>query len=210
MRAPSTPRGRAVVDRLVAAAATEFHRRGLRGASLDDILATAGAGRGQFYRYFDSRDDLVPIVLERQVDAWVARHAAHLGGLSSLEGVERFADALVELFASARRPRWCPIGALADDVLHDPTSRHGPAAAAAFRRMASYLTTGLTAMQAAGRLAPQADPEALALTFLACFEGGLLLAIAVGDVRPLRGALDAALAALRNAAITPTGDAPTP
>jgi AcrR family transcriptional regulator len=187
-----------VVDRIVKGAAEQFHRKGLHGAGLDDVLDAAQVGRGQFYRYFESRDELVPLVLEHQVDAWLARHAAQLGDLASIEGIERFAASLAS--AAGRLRRWCPIGVLAADVINDPARTHRAAAGNAFRRMAAHLAAGLATMQRDGRLAADADPERLARMFVACFEGGLLVAIATDDERPLRDALDAALGSLRAAA----------
>lgn len=207
MRAPSTERGRAVVERIVDAAARCFQRQGLDGTSLDDILEEASAGRGQFYRYFDSRDELVPIVLDRQADAWVVRHAGELGNLATFDGIERFADALVEVAVGARLRRWCPIGLLAADVITDRTQTHHRALAAAFRRMAGHLHAGLATMVDEGRLSPEVDPARLAMAFLACFEGGLLLAVSTGDEHPLRDALDAAIGLLRSHAVDPAARA---
>lgn len=188
------------MDRIVRAAADQFHRQGLHGASLDDVLDTARVGRGQFYRYFDSRDELVPIVLDPQVDAWMGRHAAELGDLSSFAGIERFAASLVAMARAGRLRRWCPIGVLAADVINDPSRTHRAAAGGAFKRMASHLAAGLSTMQHSGRLAAEADPDRLARMFIACFEGGLLVAIATDDDEPLRDALGAALCSLRASA----------
>ena len=40
-------------------AAELFAERGVAGTSLDEVLAAAGAGKGQFYHYFRGRDELV-------------------------------------------------------------------------------------------------------------------------------------------------------
>jgi hypothetical protein len=73
--------------------------------------------------------------------------------------------------------------------------------------MASYLTAGLSAMQQAGELRADADPARLALMFVACFEGGLLVSVATGDGRPLRDSLDAALASLAGRTVAPRPEA---
>ena len=49
---PRTGRGRASRERIVEHAAELFAERGVAGASLDDVLAAAGAGKSQLYHYF--------------------------------------------------------------------------------------------------------------------------------------------------------------
>ena len=48
-------------------------------------------------------------------------------------------------------------------------------------------------MQAQGRLAPDTDPDTLALALLAALQGGLLLTQIQRDTKPLEAALDAML-----------------
>jgi hypothetical protein len=61
----------------------------------------------------------------------------------------------------------------------------------------------LTRMRAAGLIAADADPHALALSTFAALHGGLLLTQTMQSVEPLEAALDGALAALRSKAPTP-------
>lgn len=46
-------------DQLIAAASRLFNRRGIDGASLDDVAAMVGATKGAVYHYFDDKADLV-------------------------------------------------------------------------------------------------------------------------------------------------------
>lgn len=193
---PATERGRSVVERILASASEQIHHQGLHGASLDDILAGAEVGRGQFYRYFDSRDDLVPLVFEREVDNWARRHASELARLGEPDGFRRLAQSLVAISARTRLQRWCPVAALSIDVVRDPSPVAVAARQAAMHRMAAHLEVGLLAAQRDGRLDPAADPHRLANTFLACFEGGLLVAVATGELAALEDALEAALLVL--------------
>jgi len=196
MRTPATERGRIVVERIIVSASEQIYQQGLHGATLDDILAGAEVGRGQFYRYFDSRDDLVPIVFEREVDNWARRHASELARLGEPGGFRRLAQSLVAVSTRSRLQRWCPVAALAVDVVRDPSPVAVAARRAAMHRMAAHLEVGLLAAQREGRLGPAADPHRLANTFLACFEGGLLVAVATGELTALEDALEAALAVL--------------
>ena len=55
---PITRRGRASRERIVERAADLFAERGIAGTSVDEVLAAAKAGKGQFYHYFRGRDEL--------------------------------------------------------------------------------------------------------------------------------------------------------
>src|SRR5436190_1364942 len=55
---PMTRRGRASRERIVERAAELFAERGIAATSVDEVLAAAGAGKGQFYHYFRGRDEL--------------------------------------------------------------------------------------------------------------------------------------------------------
>jgi TetR/AcrR family transcriptional regulator, transcriptional repressor for nem operon len=46
---PMTRRGRASRERIVERAAELFAERGIAAVSVDEVLAAAGAGKGQFY-----------------------------------------------------------------------------------------------------------------------------------------------------------------
>jgi hypothetical protein len=69
-----------------------------------------------------------------------------------------------------------------------------------FRR---HLGGGLRAMQEAGEIRRDADPERLADFVLAAQQGGMLLAKTYKDLTPLRRALDEALAYLKTFATAP-------
>jgi len=58
-RPPSTVGGQTVPERLLAAALTLFAERGFEGASVQEVVATAGVTKGAMYHYFSSKDDLL-------------------------------------------------------------------------------------------------------------------------------------------------------
>lgn len=55
---------------LVAAASRLFNRRGIDGASLDDISASVGATKGAVYHYFDDKMDLITQCYERAFELY--------------------------------------------------------------------------------------------------------------------------------------------
>ena len=51
-------------DRIIRAAISEFAVQGFRHTTVDHIVATAGASRTTFYRFFDNREDCMSAALE--------------------------------------------------------------------------------------------------------------------------------------------------
>ena len=197
---PKTRRGRDSRDRIIASAADLVGERGVHGASLDDVLAAAGASKSQLYHYFRDKEDLVRAVVARQTQRVLDAQMPLLEQLDSWEAIARWFDGLVALQEQGGCVGGCPIGSLASELAdHDEDARQD--LIASFDRWEGYLARGLTAMQARGQLAPSADPATLATAVMACIQGGLLLTQTRKTPRPLRIALDAALTYLRMFAV---------
>ena len=77
---PRTGRGRASRERIVERAAELFAERGVAGTSLDEVLAAAGAGKGQLYHYFRGRDELVEAAVGHRCAQVLAGLTQALGG----------------------------------------------------------------------------------------------------------------------------------
>lgn len=185
-----TERGRATRDRIVAAAATQIHQHGVAGTSLDDVRAATATSKSQLYHYFTDKSALVRAVIELQVQQVLTAQQPELAGAHSMEGLRRWRDRLITLHE--QDARGCPLGRLASELTdRDPAAR--AALTAGFTRWQHQLATGLEIMRGHGALAPDADPQTLALGLLAAAQGGLLLAHATRSVDPLRTALDLAL-----------------
>ena len=202
---PKTRRGRASRGRIVEAAADLMFMRGVRGTSLDDVLAAAGVGKGQFYHYFADKDALVRAVIARQAARVLDGPRPVLDALDTWAAIAGWFDLLVAIQEEQGCVGGCPLGSLASELAdQDEVARAD--LVAAFDRWEGYLARGLDQMRARGELRAAADPAALAATAMASIQGGLLLAQTRRDVRVLRLALDGALACLRTFAMdTPQG-----
>ena len=192
---PKTGRGRATRERIVERAAELFAERGIAATSLDEVLAAAGAGKGQFYHYFRSRDELAAAAVGYRCGQVVAGLADALGGVSSLAELElalaRFADSF-ELLGMPG----CPIGTLAAEV----GGRNEAArlqAAAGFDAWEGLLAGALERMRQRGELRADAQTGVLAMGLLASIEGGMALGQARKDMESLRVAVQAGLAQVR-------------
>ncbi len=64
MRRKLTPRGRERREQLMACAARLFAERGYHPTSVADIVAALGVGKGVFYWYFTSKDELLVELLK--------------------------------------------------------------------------------------------------------------------------------------------------
>src|SRR2546423_15543054 len=199
---PKTRRGRASRERIVEAAAGLMFAHGVRRTSLDDVMAAAGVSKGQLYHYFADKDDLVRAVIARQTAHVFDAQRPLLDELDSWAAIAGWLDGLVRLQEERGCAGGCPLGSLASELAdEDEAARR--ALVESFDAWAGYLARGLARMRARGELAATADPATLAAATLASIQGGLLLAQTRKSVRPLRVALDAALAYLRTFAAAP-------
>ena len=187
-----TRRGRASRERIVERAADLFAERGIAGTSVDEVLAAAGAGKGQFYHYFSGRDELAAAAVGYRCAQVVAGLTGALGTVSSLAGLEQALTGFVAGFEQSGLPG-CPIGTLAAEV----AGRNEGAriqAAAGFDAWERLLAGALERMRQRGELRADAEPALLAAGLLASIEGGMVLSQARRDITSLRIAVQAALA----------------
>src|SRR5712691_9187246 len=167
---PITRRGRASRERIVERAAELFAERGIAAVSVDEVLAAAGAGKGQFYHYFRSRDELAAAAVGFRCAQVVAGLGEALGGVSSLVGLEQALAGLVTGFEQSGMPG-CPIGTLAAEV----AGRNEDAriqAAAGFDAWEQLLADALERMRQRGELRADAGPAALATGLLPASRAG--------------------------------------
>ena len=176
-------------------AAELFAERGIAATSVDEVIAAAGAGKGQFYHYFRSRDELAAAAVGYRCAQVVAGLTEALGGVSSLAGLEQALAGFMTGFEETGMPG-CPIGTLATEV----AGRNEEArlqAAAGFDAWEQLLTGALERMRRRGELRADAEPAVLATGLLASIEGGMVLSQARKDMASLRTAVEAGLAQVR-------------
>jgi TetR/AcrR family transcriptional repressor of nem operon len=192
---PMTRRGRASRERIVERAAELFAERGIAATTVDDVLAAAGAGKGQFYHYFRGRDELAAAAVGFRCAQVVAGLTQALGAVSSLAGLEEALEGFIAGFEQAGMPG-CPIGTLSAEV----AGRNEDArlqAAAGFDAWERLLADALERMRQRGELRADAPAAVLATGLLAGIEGGMVLSQARKDMASLRVAVEAGLAQVR-------------
>lgn len=192
---PMTKRGRASRERIVERAAELFAERGIAGTSVDEVLAAAGAGKGQFYHYFRGRDELAAAAVGFRCAQVVGGLTEALGRVSSLAGLEQALTGFIARFEQAGLPG-CPIGTLATEVAGRNEEARAQAAAG-FDAWEKLLADALERMRRRGELRADAEPAVLATGLLASIEGGMVLSQARRNMASLRVAVDTGLAQVR-------------
>lgn len=191
---PSTQRGRRTRAAIVDAAASLMYLNGVSATSLDDVLATAGAGKSGLYHYFVDKSDLVRAVIDRQLDIVLMKQPA-LNHTDSWAGIDAWMSEILDAHSAPGGPFACPLGTIAAELKNDEVFR--PSLDAAFAKWEAPLARGLRRMQENGELEATADTARLASSMIAALQGGMLLARVRGDIRPLRDTLGAAVANLQ-------------
>jgi AcrR family transcriptional regulator len=196
-----TPKGAAMRDRIVGAAADLVLQRGAQGTSLDDICTATATSKSQLFHYFPGgKGELVSAIGALQAERVLDAQRPYLDTLDTWASWNRWRYAVLTHYGA--QPHWgCPIGALTAELVRSEPDR-APEAVAHMERWRGYLQAGLTRMVQTGRLRANANPRTLSLAIFAALQGGLALTAMTESIEPLQAALDGALATLRASAAT--------
>ncbi len=186
VRRQLTPRGRQRREQLLAAASERFAAHGYHPTSVAELVAAVGVGKGVFYWYFSSKDELFSEIL---------RHAHHdlrrrqqsaiadepdpirrieLGIRATVAWFDEHRDYLRLLELAAAEERFAPVLRESRDVAVTDTARH------------------LKEAVVEGRI-PDRDPEALAQALLGVV-GQLTRVYLVQRDEPVEDVADVAVA----------------
>jgi AcrR family transcriptional regulator len=103
MRRKLTPRGRERRDQLMACAARLFAERGYHPTSVADIVASLGVGKGVFYWYFASKEELLAELLKASNHDLRKRQQAEIEGIEDpIHRIEMGIRASIAWFAEHR------------------------------------------------------------------------------------------------------------
>ncbi|MET9082721.1 TetR/AcrR family transcriptional regulator [Streptomyces sp. NPDC004237] len=163
--------------RLMAAAARVLHEQGVERTTLADIAREAEVPVGNVYYYFKTKDELVRAAL--------AEHTAHLDELTGrLDELVDPRDRLKGLIAAWVEQRdvaarsGCPTGTLAAELGKRADGTLDAEAGAVIRRLLEWAARQFRELGLSG---PDTEPDDLALTLVAGYQGMSLLAHALRD-----------------------------
>jgi TetR/AcrR family transcriptional repressor of nem operon len=177
-------RGAVTRDQILDAAAGLIHLRGYRATSLDDVLRESGVGKGNFYYYFKSKEDLGYAIIDRVMRGFLERtlepaFADHAG--DPIAQIHVFLDRLLE----AQRRRNCVGGCIMGNLASELSDVHEgfrQRLARIFVHWRVRLTEALRRGQATGRLRAECDPARTAEFLVAALEGSILLSKVSKDI----------------------------
>jgi TetR/AcrR family transcriptional repressor of nem operon len=165
--------GKTTREVLIETATRLVHLQGYQNTTLDDVLGASGVGKGNFYHYFRSKEDLGFAILDRVIEAFMERgiepcfadpDAPRLGQIRCF--LARVREAL--------HARNCAGGCLFGNLAAELADVHE-----GFRaRLAGLLTEA----QARGEVTEQCRPEAVAPFLVASLEGAMLLTKLTKDI----------------------------
>lgn len=161
--------------RIVEAATTVMARQGFRQTSIDDVIKEAGlCGKGHFYHYFRSKEELGSAVLRHQFERFAERGLTILRDPTAcpFDRLSRFIDMIVESYECQGCGGATPCGPLATEMAEKHES---------FRQQVEMLFDRWTAQlqavlwEARPQLRDDVDIARLARFIVATIEGALFM-----------------------------------
>ena len=168
---------RSTKDQILDAASGLISVKGYHCTSVDDVLRDSRVGKGNFYYYFRSKEELGYAILDRVVQGFVQQTLEPSFGdpsLSPLNRIHRFFDRLVESLRQRNCVGGCPMGNLASELsdIHEGF-RHR--LAEVFTLWRERVRQALWQAQAEGELSARAEPERMAHFIVAALQGAILM-----------------------------------
>ena len=182
--AAKSHKGTATRDQILNAATRLIHLQGYHCTSLDDVLRESGVGKGNFYYYFRSKEDLGYAIIDRVIQGFIERTLHPIFADTSgdpIAQVHAFLDRVLDSQRQRNCVGGCPMGNLASE-LSDVHEGFRQRLADIFVEWRSRLTDALSRGQADGRVGPQCQPADVAQFLVAALEGAILLAKVTKDI----------------------------
>jgi len=179
-----SPKGAATRDQILDAASRLIYLRGYHSTSLDDVLREGGVGKGNFYYYFRSKEELGFAIIDRLVQGFAERTlepAFADVGADPIAQIHGFLDRLLDNQRQRKCVGGCPMGNLASE-LSDVHEGFRKRLAGIFLRWRTRLTEALERGQVQGRVRGDADAAGVAQFIVAALEGAILLTKVSKDI----------------------------
>jgi TetR/AcrR family transcriptional repressor of nem operon len=177
-------KGAATRDQILNAASRLIHVQGYQSTSLDDVLRESGVGKGNFYYYFKSKEDLGYAILDRITRTFVERGLGPAFAETEADPVGQlraFFDRVLESLRQRNCVGGCAMGNLASE-LSDVHEGFRLRLAGIFDIYRDHLAEAIRRGQASGRLRPDADAIRVAQFLVAGLEGAILLSKVTRDI----------------------------
>ena len=180
-------KGAATRDQILDAAGRLIHLQGYHCTSLDDVLRDSGVGKGNFYYYFKSKEELGYAIIDRLVRGFLERTLEPAFADPDADPVGQIHGLLDRVLDSQRQRNCiggCPMGNLASE-LSDVHEGFRKRLADVFVAWRVTMTQALRRGQATGQLSSGCDPEGAASFLVAALEGAILMSKVTKDIQVL-------------------------
>lgn len=171
-------------EQIIQSSAELVHINGFNNTSVSDILEKAGIGKGQFYHYFHSKEELGYAVIDYQFSVWndlILSKAFQTEEIRGLARIRRVMDLLIELFRQVGCLGGCPFANLALEMgdIHEGFRKK---IEEIFEKTAKHFIHALEEAKEIGEIPPDSDSEVQARTLLAAIEGAIMLMKATKNI----------------------------
>jgi TetR/AcrR family transcriptional repressor of nem operon len=177
-------KGAATRDQILNVAARLIHVQGYQSTSLDDVLRESGVGKGNFYYYFKSKEDLGYAIIDRITQAFVERSLGPAFADAEADPVAQI-HAFLDRVLDAQRLRKCIGGCVMGNLASELSDVHEgfrQRLAGIFDLWRVQLAEVVSRGQARGRLRADMDASRVAQFLVAGLEGSILLSKVTKDI----------------------------
>lgn len=176
--------GKQTREVIIAAAKRLMQIKGYHATSLDDVLSESGVGKGSFYHYFRSKEDLGHAILDQIVTSFIAHTLEPCFSDPAgrpLAQIRCFLERVLEAQRACNCVGGCPLGNLASE-LSDVHEGFRARLVGVFSAWRSQLTKALREAQRRGDVGAECRPDAVAHFLVASLEGAILMAKVSKDI----------------------------
>jgi TetR/AcrR family transcriptional repressor of nem operon len=169
-----------------------MHVKGYNATSIDDVLRESDIGKGNFYYYFKSKEDLGHAILDRIVTAFLERTLEPCFSdpdTNRITQIHCFIGRILEAQRQHNCIGGCAMGNLASE-LSDVHEGFRERLAQVFSGWRQRLTDVLVDGQARGQVSGDCNPESVAQFLVATLEGAILLTKVTKDIGVMERCVD--------------------
>jgi TetR/AcrR family transcriptional regulator, transcriptional repressor for nem operon len=177
-------KGAATRDQILNAAARLMHVKGYQSTALDDVLRESGVGKGNFYYYFKSKEDLGYAIIDRTTRAFVERSLGPAFADLEADPIAQI-DTFLDRVLDAQRQRNCVGGCVMGNLASELSDVHEgfrQRLAEIFDIWRKHLADAIRRGQRRGYVRTDADAPRLAQFLVAGLEGAILLSKVTKDI----------------------------
>lgn len=183
--------------RMITCALNLFHRFGVNGTSVDQVLKKSKTGKSQFTHYFKTKEGMVSFGIQYLHELIESGQTPTGYDIKSWRDFEGWFQKYIDFQESVGCERSCPIGTIGGDL----TSKNKKARRDVLQFLEwsrGKLTTFFSEKKAAGELIQEAKPRELADFCISIMQGGMLLSKMRRDTEMFKNSSSQAIRYIRS------------